>query len=246
LHVYGQGKVAYNYDQKRFNPYLSRFSYTYSLGFSAYDGELSGFLDPAQQNYYFNPGLGFGMAYRINDHLSVRAEVNGFSLHSKSINYGEKDRSFTGFNIDYYLNGVVNLFSKGKIDGRFHKWDPYVFGGIGQVIFFPKSNVTNDAKTGIIVTDSSTSTHEHASISVIFPVGGGVNYYLDKNHFISIEGNYRFTRTDFLDAIKDLSHPSFDKYFTLFLKYTIVIDTSPRKSFDYDNYIRNKKKLMRE
>ena len=246
LHVHGQGKVSYNYDQKRFNPYLNRLSYTFSFGLSAYSGELSGFFDPDQQNYYFNPALGYGMGYRINDHLSVRAEVNGFSLYSKSINYGEKDRSFTGFNIDYYLNGVINLFQQGKIDGRMHKWDPILFGGVGQVVFFPKSNVTNDVKTGIIVTDSSTSTHEHASISLIFPIGAGVKYYLDKNHYISFEGNYRFTRTDFLDAIKDLSHTQFDKYFTLFFKYTVIIDSTPRKSFDYDNYIRNRKKIMRE
>lgn len=246
FHVYGQGKVSYNYDQKRFNPYLSRLSYSFSLGFSAYNGELSGFFDPDQQNYYINPGLGYGMAYRINDHLSVRVELNGFSLNSKSINYGEKNRSFSGFNIDYYLNGAINLFPKGKIDGRFYKWDPFIFGGVGQVVFLPKSNVTNDVKTGIIVTDSSTSTHEHASVSVIFPVGAGVKYYLDKNHYFSIEGNYRFTRTDFLDAIKDLSHTPFDQYFTLFFKYTVIIDTSPRKSFDYDNYLKNRKKLIQE
>lgn len=246
FYVFSQGKVSYNYDQKRFNPYLNRFSYTFNVGFSAYSGELSGFFDPDLQNYYFNPGLGLGFAYRINDHLSVRAEANGFSLSSKSINYGEKERSFTGVNFDYYLNGVVNLFQQGKIDGLFHKWDPVIFGGIGQVAFFPKSNVTNDFRTGIIVTDSSTSTHEHASLSMIFPVGAGVKYYLDKNHYISFEGMYHFTRTDFLDAIKDLSHTQFDRYFTLFFKYTVIIDRTPGKSFNYGDYIRNRKKIMRE
>jgi hypothetical protein len=244
LYLYGQGKVSYNYDQKRFNPYLSRFSYTFSLGFSAYSGELSGFFDPDRQNYYLNPGLGYGMAYRISDHLSIRGEVNGFSLHSASIKYAETNRSFTGFNLDYYLNGVIDLFPKGKIDGMFHKWDAHLFGGVGQVVFFPKSDVTGDTRTGIIVTDSSTSTYEYARLSVIYPVGIGVKYYLDKHHFLSLEGNYRFTRTDFLDAIKDLSHTPFDKYFSLFFKYTVIIDTSPRKSFEYDKYIKKRKKYL--
>jgi len=246
IHVYGQGKVSYNYDQRRFNPYLSRLSYTFSLGFSAYQGELSSFLDPDQQRYYLNPALGFGMAYRITDHLSVRGEVNGFSLYSESIKYTETNRSFTGFNIDYYLNGVIDLFPKGKIDGRFYKWDAHLFGGIGHVVFFPESNVTGNSMTGIIVTDSSTSTYNYARLSVIYPVGIGIKYYLDKHHYLSMEGNYRFTRTDFLDAIKDLSNTPFDKYFTLFFKYTVIIDTSPRKSFEYDKYILKRKKHLRE
>ncbi|MBR9997421.1 MAG: hypothetical protein KFF73_00555 [Cyclobacteriaceae bacterium] len=246
LHASGQGKVSYNYDQRRFNPYLSRFSYTFSLGFSAYSGELSGFLDPDQQHYYLNPGLGFGLAYRINDHFSVRGELNGFSLYSESIKYAEKNISFTGINLDYYLNAVIDLFPKGKIDGKFYQWDAHIFGGVGHVVFFPNSTETTDTGTGIILTDSSTSYYDYAKLSTIFPVGAGVKYYIDKNHYLSVEGNYRFTLTDFLDAVKDLSHESYDKYFTLFLKYTVIIDTTPRKSFDYDRYIMKRKKNIRE
>jgi len=241
-----QGKVSYNYDQRRFNPYLNRFSYTFSLGVSAYNGDLSSFFEPNLQNYYLNPAVGFGAAYRINDRLSVRSEVNGFSLYSESVNYADKNRSFTSFNIDYYLNAVVDLFPKGRIDGRFHKWDGHLFGGVGQVVFFPNSNETGDTKTGIIETDTATLTTEYTRVSVIFPIGAGVKYYIDKNHYISLEGNYRFTRTDFLDALKDLSHPQFDKYFTLFFKYTVIIDTSPRRSFKYEQYIKTRKKHLRE
>ncbi len=246
FYAQSQGKVSYNYDQRRFNPYLNRFSYTFSLGVSAYNGDLSGFLEPTLQNYYLNPAGGFGVAYRFYDRFSVRAEVNGFSLYSESIKYPEKKRTFTGFNIDYYLNAVVDLFPKGRIDGRFHKWDGHLFGGVGQVVFFPNSNETGNSKTGIIITDTATLTTEYTRISVIYPVGAGVKYYLDKNHYLSLEGNYRFTRTDFLDALKDLSHTQFDKYFTLFFKYTVIIDTSPRRSFKYEEYIKMRKKHTRE
>ena len=129
LYASGQGKVSYNYDQRAFNPYLSRFSYSMSLGFSAYRGELSDFLKPRQQNYYLNPALGVGGAYRINDHVSVRGEVNGFSLYAETAQNSEKKKSFLGFNLDFYLNAVVDLFPKGKIDGRFHKWDAHLFAG---------------------------------------------------------------------------------------------------------------------
>jgi hypothetical protein len=246
LSVYAQGKVSYNYDQRRFNPYVSRLSYTISAGFSAYSGELSGFFDPDLQNYYLNPGIGFGMAYRFTDHISVRGELNGFSIHSESVKYEENSRSFTGFNLDYYLNGVIDLFPKGKIDGRFYKWDIHIFGGVGQVAFFPNIDETDNTRTGIIVTDSSASIHEFSRLSIIYPVGIGIKYYLDKHHYLSLEGNYRFTRTDFLDAIQDLSHAPFDKYFSLFFKYTVIIDTSPRKSFKYDKFIRNRKRNLRE
>jgi hypothetical protein len=85
-----------------------------------------------------------------------------------------------------------------------------------------------------------------ASLSVIYPVGGIVKYYIDKNHFISMEGTYRFTRTDFIDALKAGSHPAFDKYFTLQFKYTIVFDSNPRGSLNYGKYLRNSKGIRNQ
>jgi hypothetical protein len=246
LSASGQGKVSYNYDQRAYNPYLSRFSYTVSLGFSAYNGELSTFFKPSQQNYYLNPGLGIGAAYRINDHLSVRGEVNGFSLYAESAQIDEKNQSFLGINMDFYLNAVVDLFPKGKIDGRFHRWDAHVFAGYGYMAFFPNSSETDDNRTGVVFVDSATSNYEFKRFTSIFPVGAGVKYYVDKNHYFSMEGNYRFTYTDFLDATKDLTNDTYDKYFTLFFKFTVIVDRNPRKSFDYSRYIRNRKKNRRE
>lgn len=246
LSGFGQGKVSYNYDQRRFNPYLSRFSYTFSLGFSAYSGELSGFFDARQQNFYLNPGLGFGGAYRVNDRLSVRAELNGFSLYSESADFAERNMSFIGVNFDYYLNAVVDLFPKGRIDGRFHKWDAHIFAGYGYTGFFPDHSETDDSRTGIVLVDSASSSYEFRRFASIIPVGAGIKYYFDKNHYLSIEGNYRFTYTDFLDATKDMSTDTYDRYFTLFFKYTVIVDRTPRKSFDYQRYIRNRKKNLRE
>ena len=242
----GQGKVSYNYDQRAFNPYLSRFSYTFSVGLSAYDGELCNFFDPDQQNFYLNPALGIGAAYRINDHLSVRGEMNTFTLYGESVKFAEKNMSFLGVNVDYYLNAVVDLFPKGKIDGRFHKWDAHLFAGAGYVSFFPNHNLTDDNKTGVILLDSASSYYEFKRLSSIVPVGAGIKYYIDKNHFVSVEGNYRFTFTDFLDATKDLTTDTYDRYFTLFFKYTVIVDTTPRKSFDYKRYIKRRKNKMRE
>jgi hypothetical protein len=237
-------KVSYNYDQSRFNPYVNRISYSIGIGISAYNGELSKFFNPSRQFYYMNPAGGFGVAYRFFDHLSLRGDLNVFTLATESFKYKEKNRFFSGINIDYYLNAVVDLFPKGKIDGRFYKWDGHIFGGIGQVVFFPNYNETRDRKTGIIVPSENPQTYSR--LSVIYPIGAGAKYYIDKNHYISLEGIYRFTRTDFLDGLKDLSHPQFDKYFSLMFKYTVIIDTSPRKTFEYDRYIKGRKKRIKE
>ncbi len=244
---YGQ-KVSYNYDQQRFNPYLNRISYSLGFGFSAYQGELSGFFDPSLQNYYLNPAGMIGAAYRFFDHLSLRGEINIFRLYSENVTYQEKNRQFSGINFDYSLHAVADIFPKGKIDGLFYQWDGHLFGGIGHVVFFPANNETGDRKTGVILNDTSSTDNffEYARLSVIYPVGAGVKYYINKNHYISLEGIYRFTRSDFIDAYKDLSHSQFDKYFSLMFKYTVILDTSPRKTFEYSKYIKGRKKRIRE
>lgn len=240
-------RVSYNYNQKRFNPYLNRISCTMGVGIGAYNGELSNFFKPAQQSYYMNPGAGLGLAYRFFDHLSLRLEANIFRLYAEGTGkYEGENRVFDGINFDYYMNAVVDLFPKSKIDGRFYVWDAHIFGGIGQIQFFPKDNKTGSTKIGEILSDSTSGEYDYARLSVIYPVGAGIKYYLDKNHYISLEGNYRFTRTDFLDAFKDLSHKPFDKYFTLFFKYTVIIDPSPLKSFEYNDYIKRRKKHARD
>ncbi len=239
-------QVSYNYNQNRFNPYLNRLSYSIGIGTSAYQGELSNFFDSSLQKYYLNPSGSFGLAYRFFDHVSLRGEINVFGLYSESIIYEENNRFFSGFNIDYYLNGVIDLFPKSRIDGGFYKWDGHVFGGIGQVMFFPSNNNIRGEGTGVIISDSTTSDYDFAKLSVIFPIGAGVKYYIDKNHYLSLEGNYRFTKTDFLDALKDLDNPAFDKYFSLFFKYTVVIDWAPLKTFRYGDYIEKRKKRSKE
>ena len=235
---------AYNYNERIFDPYLNRMSYSIGVGFGVYNGELSSFFDPSLQKYYLNPGGGVGFSYRFFERVSLRGEVNVFKLYSESSGkYQEQSRVFNSINIDYYLNAVIDLFPQRKIDGRFHRWNPFIFGGIGQVIFFPDDNKSGSTNIGEIISDTTSTSHTFSRASLIYPVGAGVKYYIDKNHCISLEGNYRFTRTDFLDAVQDLSHPPFDKYITIFFKYTVIIDPLPRKSFSYEKYTKTRRKL---
>ncbi len=243
IYSFAQDK-AYNYNERIFDPYLNRMSYSIGVGFGVYNGELSNFFDPALQKYYLNPGGGVGFSYRFFERVSLRGEVNVFKLYSESIGkYEGQSRVFNSINVDYYVNAVIDLFPQRKIDGRFQKWNPYIFGGVGQVIFFPDDNKSGSTNTGEIISDTTAYPVNFSRTSVIYPVGVGVKYFIDKNHYISFEGNYRFTRTDFLDALQDLSHPPLDKYVTIFFKYTVIIDPLPRKSFSYQKYTKTRRRL---
>jgi hypothetical protein len=233
----------YNYNESRFNPYLNRFSVSIGLGTSLYDGEFAGLSNAVLQNYYLNPGGGVGLSYRFFERISLRAEINFFRLSAKSsFTPVNRSREFSSFNFDYYINAVIDIFRQSRIDGRFRKWNPYVFGGIGQVAFFPSHNLEGGLEGGDIGIDTTYLNYNYSNFSLIYPVGVGISYYFDKYHRISLEGNYRFTKTDFLDGYKSQASPNLDKYLTVFVKYTFVIDPEPRKSFSYQKYIGKSKK----
>ncbi len=243
LPLHSSAQDAYTYNGKKYDPYLDRFSLSIGGGLSAYQGELSGFFNPKLQRYYLNPNAGVGMAYRFDDYMSLMGEINLFLLSSdpKPI-YNDTSRIFWSFNFDYFLAAKINIIPQKKIDGRFSKWNGAVFGGIGQVNFFPKNNKGGGAKTGEIVHgpgDTNSGTYAFAKLSVIYPVGIIGSYYIDKNQYISLEGTYRFTKTNFLDAFKDVSTDRFDKYVTLQFKYTIIFDSNPYGFFSYKKYLRN-------
>jgi len=236
----------YNYDESRFNPYLNRYSISVGIGTCLYDGEFAGLSNFHNQNYYFNPGIGVGLSYRFFERISLRAEINFFRLSAKSgFTSPIHIREFTSLNFDYYINGVIDLFRQSRIDGQIRKWNPYVFGGIGQVVFFPNHNLEGGPEGASIGIDTTYLNYDYSKTSVIYPIGAGISYYFNKYNRISLEGNYRFTRTDFLDGYKSTGSPNFDKYLTVYLKYVFVIDPEPRKSFNYQKYIgkdRKKKK----
>jgi hypothetical protein len=242
LTVLGQNK-PYNYNESRFNPYMNRLSISFGIGTGIYDGEFAGMSNFLNQNYFLNPGGGIGVSYRFFERISLRAEVNIFRLYSKSgFTSPIHIREFKSINVDYYLNGVIDIFRHSRIDGRIRKWNPYLFGGVGQIAFFPSHNLENSMESVEIGIDTTYLNDNYSNFSVIFPVGAGISYYFNKYSSLSLEGNYRFTRTDFLDGYKSSESPNLDKYLTVFLKYTFVIDPEPRKSFSYQKYVENKRK----
>lgn len=237
---------SYTYDGKKYNPYLDRLSLSIGAGLSAYQGELSSFFNPSLQRYYLNPNAGIDVSYRFNDYLSFMGETNFFLLSSDAKPYYVQsdsiNRLFWSFNFDYFIAAAVDILPQKKIDGRFSKWNGTLFGGIGQVNFFPRNNKVGGKKAGEIY--PSGGAHDFASLSVIYPVGGIVKYYINKNQFISLQGTYRFTKTNFLDAFKDVSTAKFDKYFTLQFKFTIIFDSYPTGYFNYEKYLKSRKNKM--
>ncbi len=246
--IYGQS--SYTYQGKKYSPYLDRLSLGFGGGLSAYQGELSGFFSPKLQRYYLNPNFGVDISYRLNDYFSVMGETNFFMLSSypKPV-YNDTSRIFWSYNFDYFIAGAIDIIPQNRIDGRFSKWNCTLFGGIGQVNFFPRNNKGGGAKTGEIIQSpgsSESGTYDFARLSVIYPVGIMAKYYINKNQFISIQGTYRFTKTFFLDAFRDVSAGKFDKYVTLQFKYTVIFDSNPTGFFNYKKYLRNNRKTMNQ
>lgn len=88
--TYGKQRRS-RYTAPYFNKGLSKFSLSVGLGGSAYDGDLAGFLDFEEQDYYIStPNLNLGLQYRYTNWISFRGDFNLFTLSSDDVHADDR------------------------------------------------------------------------------------------------------------------------------------------------------------
>ncbi|MFC2125473.1 hypothetical protein ACFLU5_11745 [Bacteroidota bacterium] len=245
---------SYSYNGKQYGAYVKRWTMGIGLGFTAYNGELSNFLQAKLQNYYLNPNFDFNLHYRFTDRLSVRGEMTAFTLYSESETDSTicsyEDFSFRSLNFEYYLAAVIDLFPKGRIDGLLHRWDAHLFLGIGHVLFIPRDVAGGSTLTGTQIDPTScerSSGIDYSKLSAVFPMGLGVKRYVHKDSYFSFEIGYRgdeigkligIEQSDFLDALKETgdNERKLDEYLMLNIKVNWVIGKDKNRTFNYNKY----------
>lgn len=197
----------------------------FGLGATNVMGELGGgseeasdlFLDfDYQSSRYCVSG---GYRYKLNETISARGGLmygifTGSDEFSGDIFRRQRNLSFRTPIIELTAVGEV-YFIREKLSNRYrvrgikgslsNGLSAYFFGGIGGFWFNPKGQFNGDwYALQPIGTEGQGLPNEEAKyrrISLCIPMGIGAKYTINKNWALTLEYNFRFTFTDYLDDV---------------------------------------------
>jgi len=168
-------------------------------GTSTYFGELS---NPGD---YFDTKLNIsaGLQYYLTPQISVRTEVNWFTLQGSDSKADNNDRqqrnlSFRSRNIELNAIGMINLFANGNRYYRRPYFNVYGYAGVGLLYFNPKAELNG---TWHALQPLQTEGIKYSRMTPVIPFGLGVRFKFGPNMNIAIEGGYRKIFTDYLDDV---------------------------------------------
>jgi opacity protein-like surface antigen len=178
-----------------------------SLGGSSYLGDLnqynpvkiSGLSGSLFLKNNFTPHWGVGF------HLSV-GSIKGNDASSKNEQFQDRNLSFKTSLQEVSAIGEFNLFNlyaynrKGKIT-------PYLFAGIGALIFNPTTEYQGD-KYELRAYNTEGQSESYKKYTITFPYGAGVKYKIKDNWTIFSQVGYRAALTDFIDDVSGVYAPA--------------------------------------
>jgi|GEM_PF-6336101 len=222
--------LSYPYFKKYAHPLLSPFSFYIGGGITAYAGDLSTPPDFANQKNHLTPLVNLGISYRLTHYISLRADINGFQLYATPANNSDLLVGFKSNNVEGSLILVHEFISKSSIENYTKRFSPYIFGGIGGVLFQPRS--IEDESNLLNVSDTTVNNYAR-----VIPVGVGFKYYLHESINIELEGGLRITQTDIIDGNIGIDkNERNDMYFFLGARLTVQLLTKYR----YKRHLRRK------
>lgn len=179
------------------------WSISAGIGPTQYFGELYSFWkynEGIQPDWHAN----FSVNYIFGTHLKARLEgtyykMSGSDPPSDPRAYRTpRNLHFRATNIEvaalveYYWHPVkVNNITR-------HLWNPYIFAGIGMSTNNPQAELNG---TWVDLRPLQLENNPYNDKIVVFPMGLGFKYKLNVYMDLKVEGNYRFTLTDYMDDI---------------------------------------------
>jgi len=192
---FGQG--FYNKNRNR------NFIISAGTGTSHYYGDLAKNGDHSN----IKPNFALGARYNIYRWVSAGAEVMWFMLAgADKTDPGKETRNLSFQSHNFEVNTVVH-FSLFEEDERFYlrKFaNPYVYGGIGLVIFNPTAKLDGEKHN---LRNLNTSGESYSTVTASFPVGLGVRMRLNPFLNVVLDGGYRFLLTDHIDDVSSGIYP---------------------------------------
>ena len=201
--------------------FYSGKEYGLSLGGSEYFGDLN-------TNYgfkYVRPAGGVFIRFHMNPYIAVKTTLNyakvGYDDKYSSDPYQQKrNLNFKSDVGEFCVQAEFNFvkFATGDFGSRF---TPYLTGGVG--VFYYNPYTTYQGKRyylrplGTEGQNAGFDSHKYSPVSVCFPVGAGVKWWMRPGMNVGFEVADRLTLTDYLDDVS--SYYVGTKYFAKDPKY---------------------------
>lgn len=194
------GVQAQNFD--RFKSYAP-WSFSLQMGPTQYFGDL---FDLWKYREGIQPDYNFAISsrYTVSRYLKARADFSFYQIsgtdekadprsfrHLRNLNF--RARNWEGALVmEAYLFpvGIYNIY-------RAH-YNPYIFFGMGGTTNNPNANYGNK---WVPLRPLRTENNNYSPLALVFPMGIGLKYRANIWMDFFIEGNYRFTLTDYLDDV---------------------------------------------
>jgi hypothetical protein len=150
------------------------------------------------------PSVGIGGEYRFSESLLFRTELNYIRMSATDI--GHKYQSVRGLSffsntIDFNVNVVYDLFEFNKMYRRRVAVAPYFTVGLGFVTVNPKTRYNGQTYK---LRPLQTEGVDYASIALTIPYGMGFRFNINPHNTLALEGNLRYTFTDYLDDVSSV------------------------------------------
>src|SRR6187431_665020 len=174
-----------------------------TTGTATYYGDLS----HGKQALIFRPQFGGGAILRTNylgKRLNFRADVRFFRLYSDDY-YENRNLDFRSSNWEFIASGQFDLFPYEKMMRRRTFINPYFLVGFGLVTFDPWGSQAND--TWAQLRPLQTEHVAYGNVAIAVTGGFGLKFRYTYKWSFMIEGNYRFTTTDYMDDASSHAYP---------------------------------------
>lgn len=183
-----------------FDPYLKSLNVGIQLGSTSYFGDLS----TTEESYKnINRSIGISTKFRFNDYFFTNLDVNYYRIEAQD-HIIKRNLSFRSdnfevvnlYNFEFFNYNSLRMIKRSEFPIGIH-----IFCGIGFTTNNPKA-FYNDQ--WIDLRPLRTENYKYNPVSLIFPIGIGISYEVNKDFTISMNSSYRFTNTDYLDDVSSV------------------------------------------
>lgn len=154
------------------------------------------------------PSVGIGGEYRFSESLLFRTELNYIRMSATDIGHKYEEirgLSFYSNTIDFNVNVVYDIFEFNKMYRRRVAVAPYITIGIGFVTVNPKAKYFGEKYN---LRPLETEGVKYSPLALTIPYGMGFRFNINPHNTFALEGNLRYTFTDYLDDVSSRYDPN--------------------------------------
>ncbi|WP_316787238.1 DUF6089 family protein [Pedobacter frigiditerrae] len=157
--------------------------------------KISGIAAGAFAKLNFDPHFGLGLHYNYG-------KVKATDSHSSNAQFRDRNLSFYTPLNELSLLLDFNLFDLYSY-GPKRRFTPYIFAGIGAVIFQPKTEY-KDEEYLLRLYNTEGQSESYKSCTITIPYGVGARYKLKNNWTVFSQIGYRSPLTDYIDDVSSV------------------------------------------